>query len=29
MPYFKSNRVAPRRVRFAAIFCATVSGDPT
>jgi hypothetical protein len=26
---FKSKRVAPRAARFAAIFCATVSGDPT
>jgi hypothetical protein len=29
MPYFKSKRLAPRMVRFAAIFYATVSGDPT
>src|SRR5487761_241651 len=29
MPYFRSNRFAPSAVRFAAIFCATVSGDPT
>ena len=29
MPYFRSNRVAPRARRFVAIFCATVSGEPT
>ncbi len=29
MPYFKSKRFAPRAVRLAAIFRATVSGDPT
>jgi hypothetical protein len=29
MPYFRPNRVAPRTLRFAAIFCATTSGDPT
>ena len=29
MPYFRSNRVAPRVRRFVAIFWATVSGDPT
>jgi hypothetical protein len=29
MPYFKTKRVAPSAVRLAAIFCATVSGDPT
>jgi hypothetical protein len=29
MPYFRSNRVAPSTVMFAAIFWATVSGEPT
>ena len=29
MPYFRSKRFAPRAVRFAAIFWATVSGEPT
>ena len=29
MPYFRSKRFAPRVVRFVAIFCATVSGEPT
>jgi hypothetical protein len=29
MPYFKSKRFTPSAGRFAAIFCATVSGDPT
>jgi len=29
MPYLRSNRSAPRMRRFAAIFVATVSGDPT
>src|SRR5215471_13243195 len=29
MPYFRSNRDAPRTRRLAAIFWATVSGEPT
>src|SRR5277367_5538638 len=29
MPYFRSNRVAPRARRFVAIFRATVCGEPT
>lgn len=29
MPYFRSKRVAPSVERFAAIFFATVSGEPT
>jgi hypothetical protein len=29
MPYFRSKRFAPSAVRLLAIFCATVSGDPT
>ena len=29
MPYFRSKRFAPSDVRVCAIFCATVSGEPT